>query len=57
MDSNRVLIPSVRKKKALQKLLSAASETKDGVTEEHSAFSRPTPTLEDIRDALLRREG
>jgi len=57
MDSNRGSIPSIRKKKALHKLISAASETKDGVTEEQSALPRPAPTLEDIREALLRREG
>ena len=56
MDSNDGTIPLKRKKKALHKLIDAASETKEGVTEEQSAFPRAAPTLEDIRDALLRRD-
>lgn len=56
MDSNDRPIPRKRKKKVLQKLIDAASETKDGVTEEQSAFPRSAPTLEDIRETLLRRE-
>jgi hypothetical protein len=56
MGSNDGSIPLKRKKKALRKLIAAASETKEGVPAEPSAFPRSAPTLEDIRDALLRRE-
>ena len=56
MDSNDGSTQRKRKKKALHRLINAASETRV-IPPEQSAFARPAPTLEDIRCTLLRRVG
>jgi hypothetical protein len=59
MDSNDGSTQLKRKKKALHRLIDAASETRNSPTDEQDAFTRPasSPTLENIRKTLLRSVG
>jgi len=59
MDGNDGSTQLKRKKKALHRLIDAARETRDDPTGEQNAFTRPasSPTLENIRETLLRRVG
>jgi len=57
MDTQDAPRPRKRKRKALHKLIDAANLTKDGVPADQRTLPHSVPTLEDIREALLRREG